>query len=113
MSQIWTDWISQSPPNIQSLLLVFAIILAFWYLSLIAKKNDSSSIPGPFRLPPFGSIFVFSRFISVEGRHDFRVDLAKKYGEIYAVVVGKINLVFLNSPEVIKEAFVTKGWLMG
>ena len=74
-----------------------------------AHSNDNKDrIPGPYRLPFVGSLFVLRRFLG-EAKHRCRLELAEKYGKIFSVAVANVNLVFLNDFELVKEAFVTKG----
>lgn len=94
--------------SLRTWLVVFLTCLS----ALLLKKFPErlrNPVPGPFTIPIFGSIFALPSLLSLTRRHQFRVDLAKKYGKIYQIEIGAIKLVFLNDASVIKEAFITKG----
>ena len=80
----------------------------FWLISA-ANGKKHPPLPGPYRIPYLGSVFVFSSFLSPLRRHKTQVDFAKYYGPICAIQVGKMQVVLLNSIEMVKEAFITKG----
>ena len=94
--------------TLQSALVAVITALSVW-LYWMSNGKKTPLLPGPFRIPYFGSISVLAQFLSNKSRHQLRVDLAKKFGKIYAIHVGKFQMVFLNELELIKEAFVTKG----
>ena len=94
-------------PTLPSLLMGLVGVLLIWLYRGPGKTNDSM-IPGPFRLPFFGSVFYLAAFLSNKRRHQMRVDLAEKYGKIYALHIGPIQMVHLNDVDLIKEAFITK-----
>ena len=76
------------------------------------KNNHDNGIrypPGPFNFPFLGSIFLFPVAMSKTRRHQGHLDLARKYGEIYSYKIGSINVIMLNTVELIKEAFIGKG----
>ena len=91
---------------LQSFMIGLVVALLVW-MWVSAAKN--ASIPGPFSVPLLGSVFVLCQMLSNEKRHKVRVDLAKKYGSIFALQLGSGQFVFLNDIHVIKEAFITKG----
>ena len=92
----------------QTLLVAFVLVLTLWLYHLSSTKSRKR-IPGPFRLPIVGSISVLPAFLSNIKRHKIRVALAKQYGDICVVYLGKMPMVLLNDMRLIKEAFVTKG----
>ena len=86
--------------NIQSVLIFLILFLVLWhYYSL-----PSNLPPGPPNLPLVGSI-PFLRL----PLHSRFTDWKKKYGDVVSMYLGGQLVVVLNSYEVIKEAFITKG----
>ena len=101
----------QSLASLSNLLIGIATTLSVWLYCANAaqRKRFGLPIPGPLRVPLFGSIFALPHFLSDKKRHQYRIKLAKQYGRICTVFLGKIQFVFLSDIDIIKEAFVTKG----
>ena len=105
----------QSLPTLQSFMVAAAFALSFMFILTSAKSrrqrhpDSAMPIPGPLRLPLFGSLFVLAKFINNKTRHQFRLDMAKEYGKIFAMYIANLTLVYLNDIDLIKEAFITKG----
>ncbi|GBM40327.1 Cytochrome P450 2J6, partial [Araneus ventricosus] len=89
------------------ILALLAILISIWCLSW--SKSSIKSIPGPWTngLPVVGSLPVMTSrpFIKL-------TELGKKYGPIYRLKLGSVNVVVLTDFETIKEAF-SKDSLMG
>ena len=87
------------------LVLVASLLIFLWF-----RRNGSRIRlpPGPFRVPYVGSVTIIPDFMSNKKRHQLLIDLARRYGNIFSLAVGQLNVVFLNDMETIKEAFVTK-----
>ena len=104
------DIFSQSPSlGVTSFLIGITLTLAFLYLKNYHGKSKNSLPPGPFRFPLVGSASILPKVLSNVERHQLRIDLPKEYGNILSFGLGKINIVWLNDLESIKEAFITKG----
>jgi len=84
------------------LVTILLITLSFIYV-VNNKRNASKSPPGPLCLPFIGSAWALGTNSATI--HAALADLAKKYGPIFRIMVGKIPMVVLNDPEVIREAF--------
>lgn len=85
--------------------LVFTIALLSLYW-LLGNLNTNNRPPGPWKWPVIGNlnVVVGNRFPPATFR-----DLAKKYGDVYSLQLGRNYVVVLNSEEVIADAYANNG----
>lgn len=84
---------------------IIAILLIVHYVNDYIQMRGTP--PGPFRFPIIGNVHLLDPekpFITFH-------QLALKYGGIYQLQLGDKRTVLLNSPEILKEAYIKKGAL--
>ena len=96
----WVEYVDTS-----TVLIFLAMFLcALWLLS--SSYGPTNWPPGPKGWPIIGNADLFwnndQLYLSFE-------ELAKKYGEMFHLRIGKRHMVVLTGQEVIREAFVEKG----
>lgn len=79
--------------------LTIAIAILLYFLS------PMSTIPGPTSFPIVGNLPQL-RKAKIGQHYEFYLELAKQYGDIYRLYVGRQLIVRLNSTDIIREAFV-------
>eukprot|EP00026_Physarum_polycephalum_P018957 Phypoly_transcript_20756.p1 GENE.Phypoly_transcript_20756~~Phypoly_transcript_20756.p1 ORF type:complete len:149 (+),score=13.05 Phypoly_transcript_20756:52-498(+) len=79
-------------------ILLFAIAVIYFN-----SNKNAKSPPGPLCLPFIGSAWALGT--NPATIHAALTDVAKKYGPIFRIMVGKTPMVVLSDTEVIREAF--------
>ncbi|XP_078699158.1 steroid 17-alpha-hydroxylase/17,20 lyase-like [Branchiostoma floridae x Branchiostoma belcheri] len=79
---------------------LLTVILATWLPGYIRRWRMP---PGPFPWPVIGNIAILGGKTYLTF-----IDLAKKYGDVFSVKLGMVDVVVLNSLDAVKEAFVKK-----
>ncbi|KAK4746009.1 hypothetical protein SAY87_012321 [Trapa incisa] len=85
--------------NMSLLALVLSAVFALaWYLWIICFRTPKGSPPGPFGLPIVGSL----PFLDPE-LHTYFADLARRYGPVLKIMLGKKVCIVVSSPSVARE----------
>ncbi|KAL2089583.1 hypothetical protein ACEWY4_014271 [Coilia grayii] len=84
------------------LLFVLFLLLIADYLK---NRKPHNYPPGPFSLPFLGNIFN----MDAKEPHIYLTKLAKVYGNVFGLRLGRDNIVFLNGYKIIREALVVQG----
>uniref|UniRef100_A0A2L2Y1J5 Cytochrome P450 18a1 n=1 Tax=Parasteatoda tepidariorum TaxID=114398 RepID=A0A2L2Y1J5_PARTP len=87
--------------------LVFAALIIFLTLAwLTRKKSDKKSLPGPTGLPFVGYLPFLTKkpYIKLQ-------ELAKKYGPVYKIRLGSVDILVLCDFNIIKEAFAEDAFM--
>ncbi|KAL3829016.1 hypothetical protein ACJIZ3_017818 [Penstemon smallii] len=81
--------------------LIFAIVV----VSKLRGKRFTNLPPGPFPYPIFGS------WIEIGNNLDQLIlsNYAKKFGNLFRVKMGQLNIIVISSKELAKEVFLTRG----
>ncbi|XP_070574470.1 steroid 17-alpha-hydroxylase/17,20 lyase-like [Ptychodera flava] len=87
-----------SPTNVFLVIVLMLVIAAIWSMHIPAGFP-----PGPRGLPFIGSIGA----LATDPIYKI-TDLAKKYGDIYSLKVGRKRIIVLNNIELVREALVKK-----
>ncbi|XP_038061785.1 cytochrome P450 2U1-like [Patiria miniata] len=69
-----------------------------------SSKRPANFPPGPFALPLLGNVTTFLSKTTLEAMGD----LHKQYGDVFSLKVGSLNMIVLNSIEIVREALVKK-----
>ncbi|KAJ8312547.1 hypothetical protein KUTeg_009920 [Tegillarca granosa] len=82
------------------------------YTTAVHADSTMSTIPGPTSFPIVGNLLQL-RKAKVGQHYEFYLDLAKQYGEIYRLFIGRQLIVRLNSTDIIREAFLENADVFG
>lgn len=88
-----------------SIWLILLLVLALlWIAQMVVKrvltrKSPYKPLPGPYGVPLLG----YLPFVGTQPYKTF-YQLKPKYGDVFQVNIASLNIVVLNSPEVIREA---------
>ncbi|XP_074524640.1 cytochrome P450 2J2-like [Halichoeres trimaculatus] len=85
-------------------LLLFTVIFILT-IDYIKSRRPASFPPGPWALPILGNTFN----VDHKKTHESMTQMARKYGDVYSLRMGKHWVVVLNGFEVLKEALVNQG----
>ncbi|GBM71201.1 Cytochrome P450 2J2, partial [Araneus ventricosus] len=80
------------------------VLVSIWHLK---GKSSRKDLPGPFAFPIIGSLHLMSKKPYIK-----LTELSRKYGPLYRIRLGGINIVIITDFEIMKEAF-SKDALMG
>ncbi|KAK4795824.1 hypothetical protein SAY86_028150 [Trapa natans] len=85
--------------NLSLLALALSAVFALaWYLWIICFRTPKGSPPGPFGLPIVGSL----PFLDPE-LHTYFADLARRYGPVLKIMLGKKVCIVVSSPSAARE----------
>ncbi|XP_029442559.1 cytochrome P450 2D17-like [Rhinatrema bivittatum] len=90
--------------NNVTLLGIFLTVFVLVYDFMKRRKKWSRYPPGPTSLPFFGNMFQ----IDFKNLPSCFTQMSKKFGNIFSLQLGWLNLIVLNGFEVMKEALVVK-----
>ncbi|KAJ3595877.1 hypothetical protein NHX12_002289 [Muraenolepis orangiensis] len=85
-------------------LVLFCLVLCLFSL-LLRTRRGRNFPPGPMALPLLGNLLEFSAQNPIPDLNR----LARRYGNVYSLLLGGQKAVVLNGSRALKEALVTKG----
>jgi len=98
-SEYFNQLLSQTQQT--QVFIAIALVLIVIMLRWIERKRKLMNIPGPFTWPILGNIPSLG-----DQAHIWFHNTAKRYGDVFLMKIGSIDVVVLNSMDVIQEALV-------
>ncbi|XP_040925214.1 cytochrome P450 1B1-like [Betta splendens] len=100
-SSVSREWSGQvQPALVATFVFLFCLEACLWVRNLRLKRR----LPGPFAWPLVGNVMQLGHM-----PHITLARLAKKYGSVYQIRLGRSDIVVLNGERAIRQALIERG----